>query len=139
MKQYTLNVEQSRALYKKHKSKIEPKNCYMNIFHVLTLYPRVFQSGEWKIAYGYVNSIDGVYCRHCFILAGEQVIDPTLFASDRDNPDRKYFITRVFDNTEDYLAALDAEENYPALTTQLRNEDRAAQQWGMENGYLFIG
>jgi len=45
----------------------------------------------------------------------------------------------VFDNTEDYLAALDAEENYPALTTQLRNEDLGAQQWGMENGYLFIG
>ena len=111
----------------------------MNIFHVLTLYPRVFQSGEWKIAYGYVNSIDGVYCRHCFILAGEQVIDPTLFASDRDNPDRSYFITKVYDKTEDYLAALDAEENYPALTTQLRNEDLAAQQWGMENGYLFIG
>lgn len=49
MKQYALNVEQSRALYNKHKTKIEPKNCYMNIFHVLTLYPRVFQPASGRL------------------------------------------------------------------------------------------
>lgn len=139
MKQYLLNAEASLALYKDNASKINPKDCYINIFNVLTTYPRRFGTGEWKIAYGYVSSIENVFCRHCFIFAEEKVIDPTIFSTERDNSERIYYLTKIFDSVDEYLSALDAEEGYPALTKYLQEKDKAASEWAVQNGYLFIG
>ena len=98
MKQNLLNAEASIELYKDNESKINPKDCYINIFNVLTTYPRRFGTGEWKIAYGYVSSIENVFCRHCFIFAEEKVIDPTIFSTERDNSERIYYPTKIFDD-----------------------------------------
>ena len=139
MKQYLLNKEESLKLYNKHQDKIEPKDCYINIFNILTIYPQNFHSGEWMIAYGYVSSIENVYCRHCFVLAGDEIIDPTLFSTDRDNSSRTYYLFKVFDSVGEYLEALDSEKGYPALTKHLHKEDSEALKWAQQNGYLFIG
>ena len=139
MKKYSLNIEVSRNLYNKHKCKIEPKNCYINIFNISTLYPKTFHSGEWKIAYGYVSSIDNVYCRHCFILAGNEVIDPTVFSTERNNESCRYYIIKVFNSIGEYLDALSEERNFPALVKYLKKEDDKAWEWAQQNGYIFIG
>lgn len=139
MKQYFLNEEVSLELFKQHEDIIEPKNCYINIFKLLTVYPQTFRSEEWKIAYGYISSVDNVYCRHCFIFAGDEVIDPTIFSTERYNSGRVYYITKVFNSIDGYLSALDAEKNYPALQRYLQKEDSAACEWAQKNGYLFIG
>ena len=139
MEKYFLNVEESRSLFCENKDEIKPKNCYINIFNISALYPRKFLSGTWKIAYGYASSIDNVYCRHCFILSGNEVIDPTAFSFNRNNEDRSYYLTKVFGSFDEYLDALSSEKNYPALSRYLENEDKEARIWAQQNGFLFIG
>lgn len=140
MEQYSLNAELSEAVYNKYKRHIKAKECYTNIFFLLSKEFSKFESGEWRIAYGFVSSIDCIYCRHCFILERDGlVIDPTMFASDRDISERAYFVIKVFERVEDYISAIDVENGYPALGRYLLRAEQKAQEWGCENGYLFIG
>lgn len=140
MEQYFLDTEQSCAVYKKYKKIIKPKECYTNIFSVLSQEFSKFESGEWRVAYGFVSSIDCIYCRHCFILdKNDRVIDPTMYASERDTTNRIYYVMKVFDKLKDYISALDAEDGYPALGRYLKRAETKAQEWGNQNGCLFIG
>lgn len=140
MEQHFLNAELSEAVYKKYKRGIKAKECYTNVFFLLSKEFSKFESGEWRVAYGFVSSIDCIYCRHCFILERDGlVIDPTMFASERDNSERIYFVMKTFERTEDYISAIDSENGYPALGRYLRRIEMEAQSWGAENGYLFIG
>ena len=137
MQKYLLDYELSKTIYEQCKHLIAPKECYNNIFHVLTQYPHKFQSGDWKIDYGYVSSVRNLYCRHCFILCEDKVIDPTLVITN-NSEDNLYFVFKTFENINDYLAALDKEDNLPALMWTLRKEDRCAQQWALENNIICI-
>lgn len=140
MEQYFLDTEQSCAVYNKYKKIIKPKECYTNIFSVLSQEFSKFESGEWRVAYGFVSSIDCIYCRHCFILdKNDRVVDPTMYASERDTTNRIYYVMKVFDKLKDYISALDAEDGYPALGRYLRRAETKAQEWGNQNGCLFIG
>lgn len=140
MEQYFLNSEQSRAVYSKYKKIIKPKECYTNVFNVLAQEFSKFESGEWRVAYGFVSSIECIYCRHSFILDKDNlVIDPTMCASDRDNTERVYYVMKVFDEIKDYISAIDSEEGYPSLGRYLRRAEMKAQEWGKQNGYIFIG
>lgn len=139
MKKYNLNIEASRKLYNNHKDKIAPKECYFNIFNISTLYPKMFLSGEWKITYGYVSSVDNVYCRHCFIFTENGIIDPTIFSTKHEKESCTYYITKVFDSISEYLDAVNSERNYPALTKHLKNEDKKAVEWALQNGLFFVG
>ena len=68
MEQHFLDTELSETVYKKYKRHIKAKECYTNTFFVLSKEFSKFKSGEWRGAYGFVSSIDCVYCRHCVIL-----------------------------------------------------------------------
>ena len=46
---------------------------------------------------------------------------------------------KVFEKVEDYISAIDAENGYPALGRYLLRTEKKAQEWGHQNGYLFIG
>ena len=140
MEQHFLNTELSREVYKKYRRGIKAKECYTNVFFILSKEFSKFQSGEWRVAYGFVSSIDHIYCRHCFILERDgRVIDPTMFASDRDTTERTYFVMKAFEKVDDYISAIDAENGYPSLGRHLLKAEMKAQKWGAENGYLFIG
>lgn len=140
MEQHSLNIELSRTVYQKYKKGIEAKQCYTNVFFLLSKELSRFESGEWRVAYGFVSSIECVFCRHCFILERDgKVIDPTMFASDRDTSERTYFVMKVFDKVADYIAAIDADNGYPSLGRYLSEIELDAQMWGAKNGYLFIG
>ena len=140
MEQHFLNTELSEALYNKYKRHIKAKECYTNIFFLLSKEFSKFESGEWRIAYGFVSSIDCIYCRHCFILEKDgMVIDPTIFSAERDTTQRTYFVMKVFDELKEYISAIDEENGYPSLAKYLWSVEMKAQAWGNKNGYFFIG
>ena len=68
MREYFLDCEKSKEIYESCKRQIKFKQCYNNVFNVVTDYIGKFRNGEWKIAYGYVETMAGIYCRHCFII-----------------------------------------------------------------------
>ena len=65
MIKHSLDIERSRAVYNNCKPLMQIKMCYNNVFNVVTEYINKFRSGEWKVTYSYVETMAGVYCRHC--------------------------------------------------------------------------
>ena len=140
MRKYYLDIEKSKEVYDYFKDNIKVKECYNNIFNVFTLSPKTFRDGKWKIAYGYVEVMPLLYCRHCFILdENDKIIDPTTFAQPEPQLNREYYITTIFDNTDEYLSAIESDNLMPALDKYLKEQDKQAQQWAKNNGVLFIG
>lgn len=135
---YILNVEKSREIYNKYKSRLEVKMCYNNIFKISSLEINKFYSGEWKIAYGYMSIMDTVlYARHCFILEGNNVIDPTLFTNPHPDTNRKYLVFKIFDNYTDYTSSIENEDYKPALERTLRKLDLQLVIKEQKNGLFF--
>lgn len=81
------------------------KECYNNIFNVVTDYIPKFRCSLWRVAYGYMKVFDNVYCRHCFVIdENNKVIDPTLYTTERQDIDSKeYFASYIFDDINAYL------------------------------------
>lgn len=140
MKKLNLDKTKSKEVYDYFKDNIKIKECYNNTFNLFTLCPKTFREGKWKVAYGYVEVMPLLCCRHCFVVdENDKVIDPTIYVQDKPNDDRKYFVMYVFDDTDEYLNAIESDNLMPALDKYLREQDKQAQQWANENGYLFIG
>ena len=143
MVKHKINTELSRSVYKKNKNAIHPKDCYRNIFRLLPSYQAKFAKGEWKIAYGYVSSMPGIFCRHCFILCDSGVIDPTVYSVEKyvskDNDSREYYITKVFSDIKTYIDAVIANDLYPGLSGYLFKEDVEAVMWAHKHNLVFVG
>lgn len=139
MRKYNLDVEQSKAVYETCRRHIQPKHCYNNVFECVTDYMSKFRDGAWNVGYGYTEVMAGVYCRHCFILDGDSVIDPTVFTHSKPPTERTYFVTYAFDDVDVYFGAIENDGYMPALNGYLRESDRKAVQWANDNGYVFIG
>lgn len=138
MVKHQLDLEQSKAVYEACKRHIQIKLCYNNIFEVVTDYMSKFRSGEWKTAYGYVEVMAELYCRHCFILnENGKVIDPTIFVQSEQR-DREYYVMFVFDDVDEYLSAIESDNYMPALEKYLHENDKQAQKWAIENGVIFV-
>lgn len=139
MRKYTLDVDKSKAVYEYFKDNLKIKECYNNTFKIFTLCSKTFREGKWKIAYGYVSVIDGLYCRHCFIIDDKsKVIDPTIFTNTEPNTQREYYVMTIFNNTDEYLNAIENDNYMPALEKHLRKEDKQAYEWANKKGYIFI-
>ena len=132
-----LDIQTSKAIHEKHKDKIEAKMCYRNIFRMVTcMFPK-FQSGEYKVAYGYISIFDkSLYARHCFIVCGDSVIDPTLFASS-GNLDADYIITKIYD-ISDYTKAIEDNDFVPDLIRPLRELDKKLFLKMQEKGIYLV-
>ena len=140
MRKHKLNAELSREVYEHFKDCIEPKMCYNNVFLVFDMSNKTFREGKWKIAYGYVEVMAGLYCRHCFILdESGAVIDPTIFTHKEPPLEREYYTMFVFDDVDEYLTAIEENDLMPALDKYLREQDMEAQKWAREQGIFFIG
>lgn len=140
MRKCQMNVDMSREVYEYFKDHIKLKECYNNVFNVFTLCPKTFRDGKWKVAYGYVEAMPLLYCRHCFILDEHgKVIDPTAFAHDEPQTQREYFVMTVFDDTDEYLNAIEENDLMPALDKYLREQDKKALQWAKDKEIVFVG
>lgn len=132
-----LNIQASKAMYEKFKGKIEAKMCYSNIFRMVTYMLPKFQSGEYKVAYGYISICDkSLYARHCFIVCGDSVIDPTIFAAS-GNLDADYIITKIYD-ISDYTKAIEDNDFIPDLIRPLRELDKKMFLEMQEKGIYLI-
>lgn len=141
MEKYVLNMDESRKLYERGKSRYVVNQCYKNIFHVVCGNLGLFQTGSWKVAYGYVSSVRNLLIRHCFIITDSgEVIDPTIFThSLSDDRSDAYYIMKVFSEVEEYISAVLGEGGYPALTSTLRPYEKKAWSWAAENGFILCG
>lgn len=140
MNPFQLNLAATTDILSRCKSKVAKKQCYANVFHVATSCMQKLTSGEWRIAYGFVFSTQNIYVRHAFFLdQDDKVIDPTPFSGKKDREREQYFVFKTFGTVSEYLDAINQEGGYPALSRFLRVEEQKLQQWGYENGYLFIG
>jgi hypothetical protein len=90
-----------------------------------------------QIAYGYVHILQNIYCRHCFIVATNTIIDPTLHDTHHCEMG-EYFICKVFENISKYLDALETDNHFPDLTHFLYEYDKKAQQWANKNNLIFL-
>lgn len=135
-----LDIEKSKAVFEYCKSRLAMKECYNNIFKVVTDYISKFRNDEWKVAYGYVTVFENVMCRHCFIIDEKgEVIDPTIFTTPHIDTDRQYITMKIFDDIDDYFNAIEQENYFPALDKTLRENAVQTQKWANENGYILTG
>ncbi len=139
---YVFDYEQSKALFDKYKSIVEPKMCYNNIYHVACYEVGRIKNNKFKVAYGYIslNEEKTLYARHCFFVSDNTVIDPTIIANHKDNNEcYDYLVFKVFDSYEEYIRAIESEENhYPALDNTLRRLDFEFMKDQHEHGKFFI-
>ena len=135
-----LNAEQSKAVFEHCKGRLAMKECYINIFKVVTDYISKFRSGEWKVAYGYMTVFENVMCRHCFIInEKDEVIDPTIFTASTVIIDRQYITMKIFDDVNEYFEAVEQENYYPALERHLKEYAAKTQEWANKNGFILTG
>ena len=133
-----LDIQTSKAIYEKNKDKIEAKMCYRNIFRMVTCMFSKFQSGEYKVAYGYISVFDkSLYARHCFIVCGDYVIDPTIFAAS-GNLDADYIITKIYDSVDEYMKAIEDNDFIPDLIIPLQDLDKKMFIQMQEKGIYLV-
>lgn len=139
MLKYELDIEKSKEVYDDFKHCVKVKECYNNVFNVFDLSNKTFREGKWKIAYGYIEVMAGLFCRHCFIIdENNKAVDPTLYAQSEQH-DRAYYAMYVFDDVDEYLTAIEENDLFPALDKYLREYDKQAYQWANENGVILVG
>lgn len=139
MEKINLDAKKSKAVFK-HCRNIQMKECYNNIFNVVTDYIPKFRCSLWRVAYGYMKVFDNVYCRHCFVIdENNKVIDPTLYTTERQDIDGKeYFVSYIFDDIDGYFEAIENNDYMPALEYYLKENDAQARKWAAENRCILI-
>jgi hypothetical protein len=139
--EHKLNIEVSREVNENCGAEIRKKECYDNIWKVINFgFGRNFIIGGWKIAYGYVSSINGLMARHCFIVDEEgNAIDPTLIQSeyfDEENPNVYIsFATLTF---EKYLDLIEKHGMNPSLFNVFLEEESEAKEYAMKHYGSFL-
>ncbi len=139
MRKLKLDVNKSKEVYDTCKDRIKPKECYNNIFNVMDYDPKPFRDGTWKICFGYVHVCENLYCRHCFIVDNDKAIDPTTFTHKEPPTQRSYYVMYVFDDVDEYLSAVFAEDCMPSLDLYFKDKDSAAQEWARNHNLFFVG
>ena len=139
---YINDFEQSKALFEKYKKVVKPQMCYNNIFHVASNEIQRLKNNNLKIAYGFisVDEDEMLYARHCFLLDGNTVIDPTIIANHEGvEQHRDYLVFKVFDSFKEYFDAIENERgHYPALDSTLRRIDLEFRKEQQKNHKFFI-
>lgn len=105
MNTYKLNYSLSKELYDKTYKYINPKTCYNN---VLTIFYREMlldkKYADYKIVFGgwQVSPYqDNFFCKHCFFMKDNEVIDPTVMIDYKDlDKDIKYIVGTVLTKKE---------------------------------------
>jgi hypothetical protein len=137
--EHEVNIKGSKDIYKECSHAIKKKMCYNNVFNVLIYYGDKFRNNEWKVAYGYVDVIDGLMARHAFIVdENGKAIDPTLADRLEEGRDRKYVSFKIFDTLDEYLSTLEANDNEPALYDAFRTKEMKANEWASKKQLILI-
>ncbi|MGE6347867.1 hypothetical protein ACQKIY_25665 [Bacillus mycoides] len=135
-----INYEESVKVHKENLRRIQKKMCYNNVFNVVSFVDNKFYSGEWRVAYGYWTAIDGIMARHCYIVDNDnKVIDPTApFSTTKDIKNVDYLTFKVFEDADEYLELLWANNREPALYRAFLEEEKKAHEYAMKNSLILI-
>lgn len=142
---HPLNYEESIALRDEMGDVLVSKECYSNVFHAILYSGGKFTSGEWKVAYGYIQVLENtpIMGRHCFIVNSKgEAIDPTLMnvTGFKAGEERGHISFKVFEDLETYLDAVTDNDNVPDLVRPLRKlEHEICQPWAHSNSVALIG
>ena len=140
-KKYNKNIEKSIEYHNAYKKLIKPKDCYFNVWRIVTNTNFIKNNANIRIALGYVNiyQIDNettLYGGHAFFIdENDLVIDVTLTKDSQDT----YYSLIEFDNVSDYINTV-TDCTYPSLMNylpykKLKNE---FTQYGIENDIIAI-
>lgn len=146
VEKHKFNHKESLEVYEKCKHYIEQKQCYTNVFYTIAYYHEKFNTGEWKIAYGYINIFDNgnLMARHCYIVNEDnEAIDVTLFELTNFNKENyesdTHYSFKIFDSVDEYLEEVERNSNYPDLIKPLWNiELKIAHKWAKDKGKILI-
>lgn len=136
MKVYTINYDKSLKIYNQNKELFNIKECYKNIFNLVSAHPSFFK--EMKVCYGYLYIDKSLWCRHCFALYKDSIVDPTCVLLSKNNKNNKYTIFKIFNNLDDYLDAIKENDLYVDLDFLLREEDNKLKKDMLENNQFCI-
>lgn len=140
MKTHKLNVKLSEKVFNSCKKHIALKDCYANIWRVTAPNMQKFNNGEWKVTYGYMPSVCGLYVRHCFIVNQDgEAIDPTAVLIQKELqselPKETYISFAVLDFDE-YLTLVSENDFILDLVFPLREKENELKR---ETNLVFIG
>lgn len=143
---YELDREESNKLYAIYRDVVKMKECYNNIFNIVSGHYAEYRSriisGDWKVAYGYINVLPDspLYTRHCFFVTKEgYAVDPTIVMLEDSEMDFKHMSFWVLDNADDYLEAITDNDLTPDLMRLTRKQEQRIIQELMEQGLIIIG
>lgn len=136
IKEHNLNIDASREVFENCGAEIRIKECYDNVWKVINFgFGKNFASEKWKVAYGYVTSIEGMMARHCFIVDEfGNAIDPTLINSqyfDEEKPNE--YISYVTLTLKEYLDAIENHGMNTSLFTAFREAEAEARDYALKH------
>lgn len=123
MKEYYLDFKLSEKIYDSNKNVLEINKCYNNVFNIITTKELVSQ--DIKVCYGFIYRKDlSMFNRHCFIILGDRVVDPTALFWDIENVAdiTIYYPFKTYEFNE-YLSVLSENNRLPDLYEVLLEEE----------------
>ncbi|ERM16729.1 hypothetical protein [Brevibacillus laterosporus] len=140
---HKLNWDESEHVYNVSADQMEMKQCYSNVFYASLHFKSKFIEGDWKVAYGYMPSVENIMVRHCFIVneIGE-AIDPTKLLVERVNEtDDVYVSFKIFETYQEYISVVENNNCLPDLIKPLMDLDTLLRRspWADSSNKIFIG
>ena len=122
-KKLKINYELSKKVYEKYKDLIKIKSCYHNVAMIIA--SSSIEVLNLKICFGawQVPLSDNVFAKHCFFVKGDDIVDPSYFATNKSNDiDYMIFRTLTVDEYLDYLIKDNFDASLPSVTNYMFNE-----------------
>lgn len=104
MKEYKIDIEKSEKLLNDNRQLIVQKECYDNIYRLVSNL-RVSEK-EVRVVFGAVYLFKGMYAKHCFLMVGDKVVDPTLMLRGEENCKKSHYIVAKKLTMEQYTELL---------------------------------
>lgn len=137
---YELNIPFSLSLAEKYAGVIKPKRCYDNVVRLLLDTDLVTAHPELRVAYGGVESIEGLFVQHAFFLdtASDKVVDPTLAKSYPEKQSRYLLaVDFSFNEFSDSIARFKSAD--PETNLDIQKEINRLVSWCFQRGFALIG
>lgn len=126
-KRFKINYKLSKSMYEEHKNVIKIKSCYHNVAMIIAsanieiLRDLKICFGAWQVPLS--DNDSNLFAKHCFFLKGDDIVDPTYFASNKGN-DIDYMIFKTFtvDEYLEYLIKDNFDASLPSVTNYMFNQ-----------------
>ena len=138
-----MNLDKSKEVFNRCKGFMRLKECYTNIFYAVAEYFHDnFKTDKWRVAYGYMQSVENIYVRHCYIVDDEgNVIDPTAVLV-KDNMARysypKDYLTFAILPTKDYIKLVKENDGFVGLERVFRQKENEAMEYALAHNIFLI-